>query len=153
VQAFPSVLQLIFVWLIDESPRFLVAKGKSEQALHVLARAHANGNEQDELVQLEIEEIHSTLKLEQEFQSQGWSILWKTKGNRHRMLICIASGFFSQWSGNGIVSYYLNKALNGIGYTDPNTQDIINGCLQIWNLIVAVTICTFGLPTSHNPCI
>lgn len=141
VQAFPSILQLIFVWMIDESPRFLVAKGRSEQALRVLAKAHANGDEQDELVQLEIQEIHTTLKMEQEFQSQGWSILWKTKGNRHRMLICICSGFFSQWSGNGIVSYYLNKALDGIGYTDPTTQDVINGCLQIWNLIVAVSIC------------
>lgn len=118
-----------------------MSKGRSEKALAVLAKAHANGDEHDEVVQLEMQEIHDTLKMEQEFKGQGWSQLWKTKGNRHRMLICICSGFFSQWSGNGIVSYYLNKALNNIGYTDPTTQDIINGCLQIWNLIVAVTIC------------
>lgn len=88
VQAFPSILQLIFVWMVDESPRFLVARGKSEQALRVLAKAHANGNDQDEVVQLEMQEIHDTLKMEQEFSSQSWLTLFATKGNRHRMAIC-----------------------------------------------------------------
>jgi MFS family permease len=90
VQAFPSILQLIFVWVIDESPRFLVARGKSEQALRVLAKCHANGNDQDEVVQLEMQEIHDTLKMEQEFHNQGWAQLFQTKGNRHRMAICMS---------------------------------------------------------------
>jgi len=55
----------------------------------------------------------------------------------------ITAGFFSQWSGNGIVSYYLNKALDGIGYTDPTTQNIINGVLTIFNAITATGICFF----------
>ena len=143
VQAFPSILQLIFVWVVDESPRFLVSRGKSEQALRVLAKCHANGNDQDEVVQLEMQEIHDTLKMEMEFNKSGWLQLVQTKGNRHRMAICITAGFFSQWSGNGIVSYYLNIALNDIGYTDATTQDIINGVLTIFNAFTATGICFF----------
>lgn len=45
-----------------------------------------------------------------------------------------AVGFFSQWSGNGLVSYYINKVLTEIGITDEKTQFIINGVLQIFNL-------------------
>ena len=55
------------------------------------------------------------------------------------MRIIVAIAFFSQWSGNGLVSYYLNKVFDSIGITDPTIQLLINGILQIWNLCVAVT--------------
>jgi hypothetical protein len=35
--------------------------------------------------------------------------LFKSVGNLKRMRIIIALGFFSQWSGNGLFSYYLNE--------------------------------------------
>jgi hypothetical protein len=55
------------------------------------------------------------------------------------MRIIIALAFFSQWSGNGLVSYYLNKVFDSIGITDPTIQLLINGILQIWNLAITVT--------------
>jgi hypothetical protein len=51
LQVLPCVIQLALLWFIGESPRFLVSRGKNEQALRTLARYHANGDEQDELVQ------------------------------------------------------------------------------------------------------
>jgi len=54
------------------------------------------------------------------------------------MRIIIALAFFSQWSGNGLVSFYLNKVFDTIGITDPTTQLLINGILQIWNLFWAL---------------
>ena len=54
------------------------------------------------------------------------------------MRIILALAFFSQWSGNGLVSYYLNKVFNQIGITATGTQLLINGILQIWNLAWAV---------------
>ena len=38
------------------------------------------------------------------------------------MRIIIALGFFSQWSGNGLVSYYLNKVFDSIGITNKTIQ-------------------------------
>jgi MFS family permease len=55
------------------------------------------------------------------------------------MRLIIAIAFFSQWSGNGLVSYYLNKVFDAIGITDATTQLLINGILQIWNLAWAVS--------------
>lgn len=52
----------------------------------------------------------------------GYKSLFTTPGNLKRMRIIIAIAFFSQWSGNGIGSYYLNKILTDIGITDPTTQ-------------------------------
>jgi hypothetical protein len=41
---------LIAIWLVPESPRFLIAKGKNEQALQILGKCHARGDINDELV-------------------------------------------------------------------------------------------------------
>ncbi|PKY06403.1 putative transporter [Aspergillus campestris IBT 28561] len=143
VQALPSIIQVIFVWFVPESPRFLIYKGKHEQALKVMADAHANGDQEDEVVQLQMHEIKETIRLEKEFESNGWMELIRTKGNRRRILICITAGFFSQWSGNGLVSYYIKMILETVGYTDTVQQNLINGCLNILNLIVALTMCFF----------
>lgn len=143
VQAAPSVIQLVAIWLVPESPRFLIAKGKDEQALKILADAHARGNKDDELVQIEYREIRDTIKLEQEFEGNGWVELFKTKGNRHRLVILVSLGFFSQWSGNGLVSYYMNDVLTAAGVESAQTRLEINGVLNIINFVVALTMCFF----------
>ena len=143
VMAFPSVIQLLFVWTVPESPRWLISKGRVEKAHAVLAKSHANGDMNDELVVLEVQEIRDTIKLEQEFESTSWLELFRTKGNRHRLIILVTAGFFSQWSGNGIASYYLPQVLKQVQITDQFTQTLINGILQIWNVIIAVGFCFF----------
>ncbi|KAK4943905.1 hypothetical protein LTR10_016621 [Elasticomyces elasticus] len=143
VQAFPSLIQILFIWFVPESPRWLIAHGKEEKGLKVLGDVHANGNINDELVQLEYVEIRDTIRLEKELESNGWLELFKTKGNRRRLIILLTAGLFSQWSGNGLVSYYLSKVLDQIGYTDTLTQNLINGVLQIFNLFIAVLACFF----------
>lgn len=39
--------------------------------------------------------------------------------------ILAAIGFFSQWSGNGLISYYFNLILTGIGITTTFDQTLI----------------------------
>jgi hypothetical protein len=87
-------------------------------------------------------EIQETIKLEQEFEGNGWTRLWRTPGNRHRLVILI-SGFFSQWSGNDLVSYYMTDVLNAAQITNMQTQLAINGTLNIINVIVAFVMCFF----------
>jgi len=127
--------------MVPESPRFLIAKGKSEKALHILAKAHARGNVEDELVQIEFREIHDTIKLEQELEGSGWLELFKTPGNRRRLLILVSLGLFSQWSGNNLVSYYMSDVLQKAGVQDPKLRLEINGILNIINFITALGMC------------
>jgi len=128
------------MWFCPESPRWLIGKGRDADALRVLAYYHARGNDQDPLVQFEYNEIKEAVALDRAVAEQvSWGDLFKTPGNRRRMRIIIALAFFSQWSGNGLVSYYLSKVLDSIGVTDPGTQNLINGILQIYNFLVAVT--------------
>ncbi|KAG5636475.1 hypothetical protein H0H81_007893 [Sphagnurus paluster] len=135
LQALPSVLQVALIWFCPESPRFLINKGHNEKALQTLAYYHADGNDEDPLVRYEFEEIKAAIEFDRTVAANvGWMSLISTAGNRKRLRIIIALAFFSQWSGNGLVSYYLNKVFDGIGITNPTTQLLINGILQIWNL-------------------
>lgn len=126
LQGIPSVFQFFLILWGPESPRWLVSKGKDTQALKTLAHYHADGDETDALVLYEFNEIKAGIELDRTVAANvGWSALWKTPGNRRRMLIIIALAFFSQWSGNGLVSYYLNQVFKTIGITNTTIQLLI----------------------------
>ncbi|KAL6245286.1 hypothetical protein RBB50_008061 [Rhinocladiella similis] len=147
LQAFPSVIQLFLIWLVPESPRYHIVKGRHEMAKKIFQRYHGPASGQD-FVESEYQEVLETMELEKEFASHGISELWATKGNRHRLLIVVTAGIFSQTAGASIVSYYIFLVLNQIGITDSDTQLIINGCITIFNMTVATgmafTVDKFG---------
>lgn len=105
--AMPGI-QMFAVWMLPESPRWLISKGKEEEARKMLFKYHANNDENDDFVRWEYAEIVGTLRLERESNGNGWAELWKTKGNRKRSGLIIATAIFSQCSGNGLVSYYVS---------------------------------------------
>lgn len=112
-------IQLLVIYFIPESPRWLISKGKDEQALKILTKYHANGDESDEFVKWEFAEIRETLHLEKEASaSSGWLELVRTPGNRKRCFLITVTAIFSQCSGNGLVSYYLSSILKTIGITE-----------------------------------
>jgi hypothetical protein len=96
---------------MPESPRWLCNKDRHEEALAVFSRWHGEGDENDEFVQLEFAEVRAAIALDKEQDRTNWSDFLKTKGNRKRITIITAIGFFSQWSGNGLISYYLKYVM------------------------------------------
>lgn len=105
LQASPSLLQLIFIWWVPESPRWLMSKDRSEEAFEVLVKYHAEGDRNSAFVHAEFAEINAQLKMEMENSKSRWVELVQTPGNRKRVLIAICVGVFTQWSGNGLTSY------------------------------------------------
>ncbi|KAH7002430.1 general substrate transporter [Ilyonectria destructans] len=136
--AFP-IIQLLIWPFIPESPRWLVAKGKTDDALAILVKHHGDGDEDSPLVAFELQEIQETLQVEQEIMSSvRWTHLVATPGNRKRVTIAVSLGFFAQLCGAGVVSYYISLVLKTIGITNPTHQSLINGLLQVFNFLVSV---------------
>ncbi|KAG7285888.1 hypothetical protein NEMBOFW57_008182 [Staphylotrichum longicolle] len=136
--AIPLIQLLGFVF-VPESPRWLLANGKTSQAREILTKWHAGGDKTSVLVAYEMDQIATTVKLEQQArESSSYMDLVRTRPNQHRTLIAFIVGFFAQWNGASVVSYYLTMVLNTVGITKTSEQSLINGLLQIWNWIAAV---------------
>ncbi|GME85795.1 unnamed protein product [Ambrosiozyma monospora] len=110
------VLQLLIIWGLPESPRWLVSKDRYADAKAVLVKYHAGGDENSELVNIEISEIVEAIELEKQSKSMSWSELLKTPGNRKRTFIAVSFTIFAQWCGNAVISYYFTLVLDTIGY-------------------------------------
>ncbi|KAF5529695.1 lactose permease [Fusarium mexicanum] len=139
LQAAIPFLQLMFIYWVPESPRWLIANGRKDQAIAILTKFHAGGQENSPLVAFEITEIENALALERSQESSAsWKTLIMTAPMRRRTLIAAILGFFSQWNGIGVVTYYLSLVLDTIGITEAKHQVLINGLLQLFNFAAAV---------------
>jgi len=136
---FPSVISISLTWFVPESPRWLVSKGREEQAYRILLEGHCGGNESDPLAKFEMHEIQSTLEHEKAHSNGSWLELFRSRGNRWRTWVVCSCAFISQATGTTLIGYYLVVVLTGIGITNPRTQSIINGCLTLWNMGFAVS--------------
>ncbi|KAH8083480.1 hexose transporter [Filobasidium floriforme] len=137
LQCAAAVVQAFALVWAPESPRFLVAKGKSEQAHKLLAKYHANGDMDDELVLFEMEEIRLAMELEKQASARGWMELVRGAGNRKRTAICTFVGWTSQFNGVGIVSYYFAPVLRTVGITNSTQILAITIALGVWNYLAA----------------
>lgn len=131
-------LILCLLPFVPESPRWLISKGRGEDAHNILAKYHTKEVKDDELGLFELQEIIEALGHERTSAKTSWTDLFATRDKRWRMAIIFVVGWSSQWVGNGVISYYPTSILNSVGITNPTQQTSYKGGLQVSNWIMAV---------------
>ncbi|KAK1775964.1 general substrate transporter [Copromyces sp. CBS 386.78] len=141
LQLVPSFFQIAFMPFCPESPRWLISKDRGDEAFAILNKYHSEGIGGEEFVRLEYAQIQSTIAQEKELASRFvWADVIRDAPMRKRFTIAAVMGFFTQWSGNGLLSFYMKKILALVNITDDHTVQKIILSNTCWGLINAVPI-------------
>ncbi|KAK1495205.1 uncharacterized protein CCOS01_15044 [Colletotrichum costaricense] len=139
LQFVPSLLAVILVPFVPESPRWLIAKGHDDEALEVLVIMQGKGVEDIQQGRASLHEIRSIMKKEEEeYPRSPWREIVSTPANRKRLAILCTFGPMINMFGNFIISSYLTKILSQAGIRDTVKQAQIQVILNCWSFAVAV---------------
>lgn len=152
-QAIFSILSIVFLPFIPESPRWLVGQGLYEEARLAVAQTNSNGDMTDAVSTAVYKQIVDTLDWEKkEGRSMSPKEIWKTPTARKRVLIGGSVGPFSCIAGNIIASYYLGDELETAGISNADDQlkavSSILGVQEIelqWLIQSRMSFSTFGV--------
>jgi SP family xylose:H+ symportor-like MFS transporter len=121
----PSILFLVFIFLIPESPRWLLQKGKSEQAVAVLEKINAL----EDVAQVQSEIQNS---LEQEDKGQ-----WNNLVNpiyKKALFVGIGLSILQQLTGINAILYYAPEIFKSLG-SSTDASLLETSILGVVNLI------------------
>jgi len=138
VMAAPAILLFFSLFLVPESPRWLVARNRNEEALQVLIKTSGKESAHAELL-----EIEDTLKNQEE---STFSELLSPR-IRPLLFIGIILAVFQQITGINTIMYYAPKIFANVGQSNDTAllqTLIIGGINLIFTLLAMTLIDRFG---------
>lgn len=139
IQGVFSILCIVILPFIPESPRWLIYEGRREEGLEVVAQTYANGDRENPIVLAAYKEIVDTIEYEKNVgETLSLTQVVKTPNARKRVALACSAAVFSTIAGNVVASYYLGTMLDNAGITDENTQLQINIILNAFCLVCSV---------------
>ena len=136
ISFFPSLVIVISVFLLPESPRWLVRVHRIEEASANLA-AYKGLSPQDHAVKSEIAGIE--LSLEATSQSKGVIREMFSKDDTERLFyrfcLCIVLQFFQQMCGGNLISVYASTIFKNNLNMSSSLSSILAACALTWNFL------------------
>lgn len=134
VEAIPAFLFFLLLFFIPLSPRWLVAKGKDDQAIRVLEKCGTDNGSIEE----EIAEIRKSLDMETDHRKE-WFF---SRKYMKPILLAMAIAMFNQLSGINAVLYYAPHIFRmaGAGSNSALLQSVAIGGTFVLFTVLALTI-------------
>lgn len=137
MQAVPSLVFLLLLLTIPESPRYLVVKRRKEDALRVLTRLLGRGK-----AQLTLDEIEASLSTDH--HRPRLSDLRSRATGRIRPIVWVGVGLacFQQLVGINVVFYYGAVLWQAVGFSENDALliNVLSGALSIGACLVTVLL-------------
>lgn len=108
IQIIPAAMILIGCIFIPETPRWLFAHDRQEEAIRVLTKYHGNGNRRSPIVVLTLREMIQHILVEgSDKRWWDYSDLWSSKGSAWRLLCVGGMALFGQVSYAPHIDHYV----------------------------------------------
>ena len=130
----PIILIILVAYVMPESPRWLVSKGREDEAAYVLRQIYPTDFPVDKIVT----DIRETIRREiQAEHAVSWGMILNPSPAFKRMLLVgIGSAIAQQAVGIEAIQYYLVFIISQSGINDPIMQSLVIIILGILKLIV-----------------
>lgn len=141
VQVVPAGINVLFIFLCPESPRWLYSVGRADSARLVLANLHSKNRDiNSPLIDLEMEEIAEKIQVDG-VDKRWWDFrpLFRTRANRYSAYMVILIGTFGQLSGNGLITYFLPVLLEQAGILNQKKRLTLNFVNSVTSYIGALS--------------
>lgn len=134
VAVLPAIVLLVGMIFMPQSPRWLVAKGRLQEAMDVLRRIRPSG-----AVQAELMEIEKLAEREQSARMSATAIL-STRWTRTLLFVGIGIGVVQQVSGVNSIMYYGTQILSqsGLGDRGALVANVLNGVVSVLATFVGI---------------
>lgn len=146
-QMIPGGLLLIGMLFQKESPRFLIAHDRHEEAAAVLSRIR-NLPSSHPFVATELREMSDSVRIEKEAVAgkSWWSLIRETAtvpSNRRRCVLATLLQIFQQMTGTNAINYFAPSIFASIGLAKTSTTLLATGVYGIVKLITTLIYIVF----------
>jgi SP family galactose:H+ symporter-like MFS transporter len=132
--AAPGVLFLIGLFFLPDSPRWLLMRGRREDAQAVLARLRGDAA----VVKKEIADIDEQLKTRQ----HGWGMFRQNANFRRSVGLGVLLQAVQQFTGMNVVMYYAPRIFKDMGY-DTHAQMWFTAAVGLTNVLATLIAFAF----------
>ncbi|TLD33099.1 hypothetical protein PspLS_00090 [Pyricularia sp. CBS 133598] len=156
IQGIPAILLAVGIWFMPFSPRWLVKKGRYEEARKTLAWIRKKDLD-DPLVEVELLEIRAEQLFEERAFARalpqyankedrnpwvheivGYIQCFKTWDNVKRVATAWLVMFFQQWSGIDAIIYYATNVFMSFGFTEGTIALLATGVTGVVFLVSTI---------------
>ncbi|CAH1969385.1 unnamed protein product [Acanthoscelides obtectus] len=107
-----ACIYIVYIWCIPESPRWLIAAGRKEEAITILRRAASVNRIDPRIIETSMIEISNSTKSNKEATNSSLAALFSTPKLRKRSII-----LYTNWGLTGITFYAFSQY---IGHVSTN---------------------------------
>lgn len=148
MQTAPALILACGIWLLPESPRWLIETGKEQAGRSVLTRLHLNRDAtNNQFVEHELNQIYESIYHKKESVVRSWRHILLSKQWRYRILLACGLQAFTQTSGANVIQNYGPRIYKSLGLSTSTSLMIIGvwGALAVlWNTIFMLFIDKVG---------